>query len=137
MKMNRTLVAILGASMFIAGCDILPEDIWPTLTGDEPERPPPPRIVVVPANAPTAPTPGAPAAGAIVAAPAPLAPAPRAFAQAPSLPPLPRGASVTGTFVGAKAIEHRAELDTLKGRIGQTSQRFQQLRAVTEQNSQR
>ena len=134
MKPNRTLVAILGASLFIAGCDLLPEDIFPTLTGDEPERPPPPRIVVVPATAPAAPL--APAAsGAITAAP--LASAPQPLARAPSPPPPPQGASVTGTFVGAKAIEQRAELDRLKGRIGQASQRFQQLRAVTEQNSQR
>ncbi len=130
MKLNRTLVAILGASLFIAGCDILPEDIFPTLTGDEPERPPPPRIVVVPATAPAAPA----SSGAITVAP--LASAPQPLARAPSPPP-PQGASVTGTFVGAKAIEQRAELDRLKGRIGQASQRFQQLRAVTEQNSQR
>ena len=131
MKPNRTLVAILGASLFIAGCDLLPEDIFPTLTGDEPERPPPPRIVVVPATAPAAPA----SSGAITVAP--LASAPQPLARAPSPPPPPQGASVTGTFVGAKAIEQRAELDRLKGRIGQASQRFQQLRAVTEQNSQR
>jgi hypothetical protein len=144
MKPNGTLVAVLGAALLVAGCDVLPEDIWPTLTGDEPERPPPPRIVVVP-SAQTQEA-AAPAATSQAITASPLEPEgqPQRFAQAPAPPPsfaAPtqgfQQVSATGTFVGAKVNEHRAELEALKARIGQASQRFQQLRVVTEQNAQR
>ncbi len=153
MGRNNKLAAVFGAALLVAGCDILPEDIWPTLTGDEPERPPPPRIVVVPpagqrpapAPAPIAEPFPPPVVGPITATPLPAAPG-EGRSRVASLPTAPQPTapqptaprtSPTGTFVGAKIGEHRRELNALKAQIGGASQRFQQLRAITEQNAQR
>ncbi len=147
MKRNSTLAVALSAVFLIAGCEFLPEDLWPTLTGDKPSRPPPPRIVVVPPPpaqpfpapaAVPAPLPAAPPA-AITATPLPAAPPPARpqMAEATLPPAAPPRAGPTGTFVGTKVGDHQNDLGDLKVRIGEANQRFQQLRVITEQNAQR
>ena len=110
------------------------DDLWPTLTGDEPSE----TIVVGPSAAEQpapvfSPTPSyAPAPPPIYApAPAPVMPA----ATTMPAPTMPMGA--TGTFVGAKVAQHAQELETLKASMTNDMARFQQLRGITEQNAQR
>ena len=104
------------------------DDLWPTLTGDEPSE----TIVVGPSAAeqpapvfsPTPPPSYTPA-------PPPIMPA----ATTMPAPTMPMGA--TGTFVGAKVAQHAQELETLKASMTNDMARFQQLRGITEQNAQR
>jgi hypothetical protein len=133
MKRNNTLAVALSAVLLIAGCEFLPEDLWPTLTGDKPSRPPPPRIVVVPPP-PVQPIP-APAPATFPAAPPAAITATPLPAEIP--PAAPPRAGPTGTFVGTKVGDHQNDLGDLKVRIGEANQRFQQLRVITEQNAQR
>ncbi len=85
-----------------------------------------------PASTVMAPTPqSAPVAQVIPAAVAPTAAAAAPVAE--QTQPL----GTTGTFVGAKVAQHARELETLAGDINTASTRFQQLRAITEQNAQR
>ncbi len=145
MGRHRTGAAFLGAALLLTGCSFSPDDIWPSLTGDEGlDQPPPPQQVAVepsaaeqqpaptisPAVQPPAPQ-SAPPAQAI-----PAAVAPTAAAAAPVVGQTqPFGA--TGTFVGAKVAQHARELETLASGIATANTRFQQLRAITEQNAQR
>ncbi len=48
-----------------------------------------------------------------------------------------QAAAPTGTFVGQKVVELRAELDELKARLGQHNSQLQQLRATSMENAQR
>ncbi len=146
MKRNSTLAVALSAVLLIAGCEFLPEDLWPTLTGDKPSRPPPPRIVVPPPAAQPIPAPARvpgrfPAAppAAITATPLPAETPPARPQMAGARPPpaAPPRAGPTGTFVGTKVGDHQNDLGDLKVRIGEANQRFQQLRVITEQNAQR
>ncbi len=125
--------AILGATLILGGCAMLPDDIWPSLTGAEPAEQAPQRIVVGPSPAELLTPTISPARAPVVTAQAPPVVTPQP-APAPMPAPAP---SATGTFVGAKVSEHTRELEKLKSLIGTANARFQQLRGVTEQNAQR
>ena len=121
------------------------DDLWPTLTGDDPaDQPGATRIVVGPSPAeqqaqPTLSPPPMPAPQYVQAQPQFAASQPTpTFAAASAGGPQPAQAiGDTGTFVGAKVGQHARELEALKSSIGNGNARFQQLRAVTEQNAQR
>ncbi len=104
------------------------DDLWPSLTGDEPSE----TIVVGPSAAEQQAPVFSPAQPPSYApAPPPVMPA----ATTMPAPTMPMGA--TGTFVGAKVAQHAQELETLKASMTNDMARFQQLRGITEQNAQR
>ncbi len=143
MECHRTGAAILGAAFLLAGCSFSLDDVWPSLTGDDSVNAPPParRVATGPAAAdqqPTAtpastvmaPTPQrAPVAQVIPAAVTPTATAAAPIAEQTQ----PFGA--TGTFGGAKVAQLARELETLAVGINTANTRFQQRRAITEQNA--
>ena len=135
-KSNRVAV-LVGAAFLLTGCSFVTDGLWPTLTGDEPSGEPADRIVVGPSPAeqqlqPTlSPPPSTPEYTDGLGTPSGLA-TPSYTAAAPAQP-----IGATGTFVGAKVAQHANELQSLKSGIGNGNARFQQLRAITEQNAQR
>ena len=138
-------LAVIGFALALGGCSYLTDDLWPTLTGDDPaEQPGATRIMVGPSPAeqqiqPTLSPPPAPVPQYtqipqyVQPQPAPIYAAPAQ--QAAFLPTQVIGA--TGTFVGAKVGQHAGELEALKSSIGNGNARYQQLRVITEQNAQR
>lgn len=113
--------AVLAAALLLGGCSTL-EDIFPGLGGEEP---------------------------AVYAEP--IAPAPSEAAGQPTLYPgqaSPQASPLyaqegqaalgqpTGTFVGQKVQEIRAELERLKSTVGQLNAQFQQQRDTARQDSQ-
>ncbi|MFQ5785493.1 MAG: hypothetical protein ACE5H8_11815, partial [Alphaproteobacteria bacterium] len=125
---------ILAAALAVGGCSFVADDIWPSLTGEEPAAAAPQQVTVSPApveqqSSPTVATVAQPAPAPVVE------PAPAVSVTASPTSPSPIGA--TGTFVGAKVAQHAQELEQLKASIGNGNARFQQLRSVTEQNAQR
>lgn len=130
--MERTTIraAVLGAAFFLGGCTFLEEGLWPTLTGEEPSGQPAARVVV-------GPSPAELQAAPIISPPAAPYPAQYQAQYAAPAPPPAQPVGATGTFVGAKVAQHAAELEALKSGIGNANARFQQLRAITEQNAQR
>ena len=135
--MERTTIraAVLGAAFLLGGCTFFEEGLWPTLTGEAPSGQPAARVVVGPSPAELQSAPIIfPPAAPTLAAPYPAQYQAQYAAPAPP-PAQPVGA--TGTFVGAKVAQHATELEALKSGIGNANARFQQLRAITEQNAQR
>lgn len=131
--------AVVGFALVLGGCSYATNDLWPTLTGDDPAAAT--RIVVGPSPAeqqtqPTLSPPPAPQ----YAAPLPQAAIPQYAAPQPApayaAPPV-QVIGATGTFVGTKVGQHARELEALKSSIGNGNASFQQLRLVTEQNAQR
>ena len=125
-KSNRVAV-LVGAAFLLGGCSFVTDGLWPTLTGDEPSE----RIVVGPSPAeqqlqPTL-SPPLVTPGYTTSLGTP------SYTAAASAQPI----GATGTFVGAKVAQHATELQSLKSGIGNGNARFQQLRAITEQNAQR
>ncbi len=120
---------------------MLSDDIWPSLTGEEPE--PPRRIIVVgPSPAEQATPTISPAARRVPLPPFAAAPPISAPAPWPSPAPLPVAETTlppgaTGTFVGTKVVQHLRELDMLRSSLGTADTRYQQLRGVAEQDAQR
>ncbi len=121
-------LALVASALLLSGCSF-PDTLWPSLTGEEPSG-----------NA----------ARQSQATPAP--PTPAAVAQTPTLTPAgappalgsgnfqPTGVTTgvsTGTFVGKKVIELRAELKRLQGSIAANNTALQRLRARMVQDSQR
>ncbi len=135
-RITRYRSAVVGLALVLGGCSYVTDDLWPTLTGDDPaDQPAATRIVVGPSPAeqqaqPTLSPPPAPTPQYVAAQP--LYAAPVATYAAPV-----QAIGATGTFVGAKVGQHGRELEALKSSIGNGNARFQQLRAVTEQNAQR
>ncbi len=114
---HRNCGAVVVAALMLAGCSSA-DDLWPTLTGDEPDE-----VIVVGPSAAEQDSP--------VFSPTP----PPSYTPTMPAPTMPMGA--TGTFVGAKVAQHAQELETLKASMTNDMARFQQLRAITEQNAQR
>jgi hypothetical protein len=111
-------VVALAAAALLVGCSVDSDSLWPSLTGDEPERPPAERVSVPPSQAEqnTQPT---------------LSPGPTMQAQ-------PSGqVQQTGTLVGRKVGELRGELNRLLGLLGTQNERLRQVRAATATNAQR
>jgi len=139
-------LAVIGVALALGGCSYLTDDLWPTLTGDDPaDQPGATRILVGPSAAeqqaqPTLSPPPAPFPQYVqtpqYVQPLPPAPIYAAPVQQAAFQPT-QVIGATGTFVGAKVGQHAGELEALKSSIGNGNARFQQLRVVTEQNAQR
>ncbi len=138
-------LAVIGVALALGGCSYVTDDLWPTLTGDDPaDQPGATRIIVGPSAAeqqvqPTLSPPPAPVPQFaqvpqyVQPQPAPIYAVP---AQQVAFQPT-QVIGATGTFVGAKVGQHAGELEALKSSIGNGNARYQQLRVVTEQNAQR
>ena len=130
-------IAVIGLALGLSGCSYLTDDLWPTLTGDDPaDQPGATRILVgpSPAEQQAQPTLSPPPVSTI---PLYAAPQPAPLYAAPAVPQPAQLVGATGTFVGAKVGQHARELEALKSSIGNGNARYQQLRVVTEQNAQR
>ena len=134
--------AVVGLALVPSGCSYVTDDLWPTLTGDDPaDQPGATRILVgpSPAELQAQPTLSPPPASTLppYATPQYVTPQPAPL-YAPSAAPQPaQMIGATGTFVGAKVGQHARELEALKSSIGNGNALYQQLRVVTEQNAQR
>jgi hypothetical protein len=123
----RPLAMSLCAALLLGGCSFASDTLWPSLTGDAPNKSGRP--------AGTAPTqtviPIAPSAAETnqnaFAAPASAGIVPITVSQAPA----------TGTFVGQKVQQTRAELAQLQTVIAQRNTALQSVRVSTNQSSQR
>ncbi len=141
MAFSKFRVIAVGSALFLSGCSYATDVLWPSLTGDDPS----PAPSSSPSQAPPPPT-AQPQQG--------LQPRPVQQVQFPTPAPVigtaqpPLGSSTfspagvtpgapTGTFVGRKVIELRAELRRLQGAISQHNRLLQQLRAKMVQDSQR
>ena len=125
-KSSGFRAAIVGAALLLPACSFTEEALWPSLTGEDPAGAPAEaqkgkaakQQAKAPARAPVAA--GQPALGTNNFQPQGVTP----------------GAS-TGTFVGKKVVELRAELKRLQASISQHNGGLQQLRARIVQDSQR
>ncbi|MSO93307.1 MAG: hypothetical protein EXQ86_07910 [Rhodospirillales bacterium] len=115
-----------AAVILLPACAFTEETLWPSLTGNDPAG-----DKKKEAARPQSPTPGRSLPAQQAQAPmAPLSPA------SVEAPPPTTGAD-TGTLVGKKAGELRAELQRLQGLVAQHNAQLQQLRARIVQDAQR
>lgn len=126
----KTATAIVGAALLLGGCSTM-EELFPSLTGDEPSG------YAHPIPASPSESIGTPTVAPVqtVAMQSTLAPAP----MVTPLYDMTGSASMgqpTGTFVGEKVRGHQQELAELKAAIGQRNAQFQQQRATARQDSQ-
>jgi hypothetical protein len=129
MDKSFRLVASAVAVLFLGGCSLGEEGLWPSLTGEEPAGPtgaqPAERVEIAPLPAEAAASPLLePVSAPVFQASAQPAPPGSAFAG-------------TGTFVGQKVGSLRAELDALKGRIAAQSGEYQSVSDNAAQAAQR
>ncbi|MHA1598156.1 MAG: hypothetical protein ACTSV1_05485, partial [Alphaproteobacteria bacterium] len=113
----------VGSALLLPACSFTEEALWPSLTGEDPAGAPASSTEQATAPAqPAATTPAKPlpVLGANEFKPAGVTPGPS-----------------TGTYVGKKVIELRAELSRLQASISQNNASLQQLRSRIVQDSQR
>ena len=123
MVLKSLRIGVFGPVLFLVGCSFTSESLWPSFGfGDDEET------VMAAETAP----PAAPAAMPDLA-PAP----PPQLGQTNFAPPAVTRAVSTGTFVGQKVAQHRAELISLQGTIVQRNQQLQSSRQQTTEDSQR
>ena len=124
----KTALAIVGAGLLLGGCSTL-EEIFPSLTGDEP-------------SGYAQPIPASPSESIGTPTVAPVQTVAMQSTLAPVVTPLYNMAGSTsmgqptGTFVGEKVRGHQQELAELKAAIGQRNAQFQQQRTTARQDSQ-
>jgi hypothetical protein len=141
MVFTRIRIAVIGAALLLPACGFTEDTLWPSLTGEDPSG----------TKAQPAAEPEKPAAKEQMAAQPAPAPAPT-VQRAPSVitpsPQPPLGTTVfepggvtpgapTGTFVGKKVEELRGELAKLQKSISLHNGQLQQLRGRIVQDSQR
>lgn len=129
MSFRTSHVALLSASLFLAGCSFASETLWPSLTGEEPSgQAQGEKVEVAKSEAEKLQTP-------TFSPPAPAPPPPLGTTdfQPPSVTP----GQPTGTFVGRKVAQMRKELQVLQARIRDRNQKLQAIRNATTANSQR
>lgn len=126
---SLTSVSVLASlGLLLAGCSYVSDELWPSLTGEDPA--------------------GTPAPAAAPAAVQTIPPAPAEANQQPLLNPPVMGTTnfvvpgvtpgeATGTFVGEKVQQMRAELARLQQAVTQRNQSLQGIRSQATQNSQR
>ena len=136
MVFHRCWFVLSGALILLPACDVM----WPSLTGEEPAgTQPTPRVSQSPAlpqALPVQPQPlSLPAAPSVATVPG-VTPPPRLGETDFQPPGVTPGAS-TGTFVGKKVEELREELKALMASVSQHNSELQQLRARMVQDSQR
>ena len=123
MTFSRFRLIAVGAALFLPACSFSVDDLWPSLTGEDP------------AATEAAPEQPAPASAASSPSTSPMAAPP----QLGSTDFQPAGVTAgvdTGTFVGKKVTELRGELNRLQNSIGTNNGRLQELRAKMVQDSQ-
>ena len=115
----------LGPVAFLAGCSFATESLWPSFGfgNDEQETE---VSVLAPAPEPEAAT-----------APELTPPPPPQLGQTIFAPPAVTQAITTGTFVGQKVAQHRAELVSLQGIIVERNNQLQGARQQATADSQR
>ncbi|MDP6352297.1 MAG: hypothetical protein QF926_07795 [Alphaproteobacteria bacterium] len=135
------LTAALAAAAIVGGCSFVEEGLWPTLIGDEPARPAPPAPVQIAEPAAEPAEPGTAEPRRQRARPMIQEAAPATVVGAPQAVPLETAAAMaapsTGTFVGAKVLTLRNELENLKRTLSSQNAEFQQILNNATQNSQR
>ncbi|MEW5703839.1 MAG: hypothetical protein AB1781_04540 [Pseudomonadota bacterium] len=143
MAFAKRYVVAFAAAILLGGCSSFGEELWPSLTGDEPAEggtligktgePSTERIVIEPSEAEQAA--GTPGTGD------------GAYAAAPQMGPPILGTSSfeptavtpgqsTGTYVGQKVTQIRSELSTLRANLSQRNGGLQQIRSTTVNNAQ-
>lgn len=127
-ELSGLRVLAIGSALLLPACSFTEEALWPSLTGEDP------------AGAPATSTQAEaqPAAAQPANAPEPMRPTARANLGTTEFKPtgVTPGAS-TGTYVGKKVVELRAELSRLQASISQNNAILQQLRSRIVQDSQR
>lgn len=129
MVLRKYRPILVTAALALGGCSFASDLLSPSLTGEDPATNSNSRQQAAPAPAP--PVTGPPAARA-----------PVLTAQQPPVPAAtnvqaPAGASGSGTFVGQKVAELRAELRRLQQGVSQNNRLLQDVRSKTVSDSQR
>lgn len=126
MDCSKFRAVIVGAALFLPACSFSESALWPSLTGEDPAGDTQPQT----------------------AQPVPVAQAAQPATAGGAGTPLPRLGTTdfqpvgvtpgqdTGTFVGRKVVELRAELQRLQDQVGQHNGELQQLRANMVSNAQ-
>lgn len=123
MTFSRFRVIAVGAVLFLPACSFSMDDLWPSLTGEDPAQ----------ETAQASEAAQAPKAAQTQASSASTPPALGSTNFTPA--GVTQGAD-TGTFVGQKVVELRAELRRLQDSISANNGTLQELRAGMVQNSQ-
>ena len=122
-------LVLVASALLLSGCSF-PDTLWPSLTGENPAGDAARQSQAAPASAQ--------AAQAVPTTVTPTPPgAPPALGSGNFQPPGVTAGVSTGTFVGKKVIELRAELKRLQGSIAANNTSLQRLRARMVQDSQR
>ncbi len=130
MDCSKYRAIIVGAALFLPACSFSESALWPSLTGEDPAGGAQPQT--------TQPAPAAQTA-AQAAQPATSGGAGTPLPQLGTTNFQPVGVTPgqdTGTFVGRKVVELRAELQRLQDQVGEHNGGLQQLRANMVANSQ-
>lgn len=116
-------VSTLSIALLLSGCSYVGDELWPSLTGEDPVGATPVIRQQIPSSA-------------AEANPNPTL-SPPAMSTTNFVPPGVTPGQPTGTFVGTKVQQMRAELSQLQGQVTQRNQQLQGIRASATQNSQR
>jgi len=140
-------VATFATAILLGGCSSFGEELWPSLSGDEPaeggalvatsSEPSTERIIIEPYEDEAA------AAGTNVPYAAAPPPAPSGVPGTPLVlgtsnfqPTAVTAAAPTGTYVGQKVVQVRNELAGLRAHLSQRNGTLQQIRSTTVNNAQ-
>lgn len=133
--------SMLGLLAVLGGCSYVSDELWPTLTGEDPTGKPAVVSQIAPSAAESNPQPTLSGPSAQPMAQAPLGQAPMGMTpqfNTNSFQPIGvTPGQPTGTFVGQKIQQMRAELGQLQGAVMQRAQQVQAIRNSATQNSQR
>ena len=113
----------LSVAMLLSGCSYVSDELWPSLTGEDPAGGGGAVRQQIPASA-------------AEANPNPTL-SPPALNSTNFVPPGVTPGQPTGTFVGTKVQQMRTELSQLQQQVTQRNQQLQGIRASATQNSQR
>jgi len=127
---------LLSGALLLGGCSFASDALWPSLTGDAPSGRPGGSAAAGGASVPIAPSP-AERNPLPVNSPVTMTPMPSITGTGSVAPIMVSQAPATGTFVGQKVQQVRAELTQLQSVIGQRNTALQTIRASTNQSSQR
>lgn len=120
-----TSVSTLSLALFLSGCSYVGEELWPSLTGEDPTGDVGYRQQIPASAAEANPNPTLSPSSA------------PAMNNTNFVPPGVTPGQSTGTFVGTKVQQMRGELGQLQGQVTQRNQQLQSIRASATQNSQR